>query len=320
MSGTRLCQSQSPDPLDRLDETVGGYTVKQRLREEVESPFRTVRLYFFGASLASAVIAFYFSLVTLLQAVSFGEGSVEDAVTSVAINIGAILVCGGITYRDYQAKQADLARIKQGGALASLVVERPAVVASDKQPGRPTQRSTLADFRRFYRVLIAAGGADYIQTLCRSLNADQLADENTLPQGLQASDILVIPVLLQPSSGSSLTVGDTLGCWMATEATETDRNLDVTRANTVVAWPKGPAAWSEVLAPEIDTAQGKQGFNVLEKGITLLLKKNGKILRRATGQPQWSGMIQAMNVFDKNFGMPGDDQVYPVEDDTKSSN
>ena len=44
-------------PEDDLGEKFGGYTVKQRLREEVESPFRKVRLAFFGSSAASAAIA-----------------------------------------------------------------------------------------------------------------------------------------------------------------------------------------------------------------------------------------------------------------------
>ena len=43
------------DPM--LDEMFGGFTAKQRLREEIESPFRTVRLTLLGASTGSAFIA-----------------------------------------------------------------------------------------------------------------------------------------------------------------------------------------------------------------------------------------------------------------------
>jgi hypothetical protein len=46
---------------DDLEKTFGGYTAKQRLREEVESPFRTFRVYFFGCSTFSAFVALYFS-------------------------------------------------------------------------------------------------------------------------------------------------------------------------------------------------------------------------------------------------------------------
>ena len=46
-----------------LAEASNGYTVKQRLREEIESPFRKVRLAFFAFSSASAFVAFYFILI-----------------------------------------------------------------------------------------------------------------------------------------------------------------------------------------------------------------------------------------------------------------
>ena len=339
MVATRLWSSRNQKSNDQdnmasdsLEQTFGGYTVKQRLREEVESPFRTFRLFFFGASLASAIVAFYFSLLTLGKAYTGGftdAPPIPEALQSVGINMAAIAICAGITLRDYQAKQADLARIRQGGALASLVVERVTSIADpvseNKEDGGSavlppsllqTPRTTLLDCRRKFRILIAAGGPEYLQALCRSLTADQLTDRNTLPEAMAAADLLLVPVLLQPtsSSPSDFRVGDTSTCWMETQpVTENDRNLDVNRANAVVAFPRGPVAWADVLKPEIETAVG-QGFDVSERGITLLLKKNGKILRRATGQPQWSGLLGTLQeVLDKNFGMPGDDEIYEQE-------
>ena len=64
------------------------------------------------------------------------------------------------------------------------------------------------------------------------------------------------------------------------------------------------------LAPELETAQS-QGFDVLKKGVCIIIKKNGRILRRATGQPQWSGLLGTMEVLDgSKFGMPGDSEKY----------
>jgi hypothetical protein len=58
--------SSTPTP-DDLGEKFGGFTVKQRLREEVESPFRKVRLAFFAFSAASASVALYFSALAALK-------------------------------------------------------------------------------------------------------------------------------------------------------------------------------------------------------------------------------------------------------------
>lgn len=288
------------DNNNELEKEFGGYTVKQRLREEVESPFRTFRLFFFGSSTGSALVALYFSILTAAKSsAGFADAPpMQEALQSIAINIIALLVCGGITYRDWRAGEANLARIKQGGALAKLVIQTPTDIAP------------LSDYRRNARILIAAGGKDYIQELCRSLNADQLKDLNTLPKAMDAAEIILVPVLLEQASAENTRVGDTTTCWKeTTPLSDRDRNMDVTRAEKVVGFPRGPQAWEQVLQLEVDTATG-QGFDVLEKGITLILKKNGKILRRATGQPQWSGLLGAMDALDGKFGMPGDDQVY----------
>lgn len=167
-------------------------------------------------------------------------------------------------------------------------------------------------------MLICAGGKEYIEDLCRSLNADQLEDDNNLPQMLDDVDVLVVPVLLDGkkeeslmSSSLSCSVLDTRVCWRNTEANpNTDRNFDSTRSDNVIAFPQGFGAWIDYLKSDIDTANG-QGFDVLSKGITLTVKKNGKILRRATGLPRWNDLISSMEIMDgSKFGMPGDTERY----------
>ena len=75
----------------------------------------------------------------------------------------------------------------------------------------------------------------------------------------------------------------------------------------------GPA-WETYLKSEIETAQG-QGFDVLQKGVTIIVKKNGRILRRATGLPPWGDLIATMEVADgSRFGMPGDSERYGGRD------
>lgn len=290
-----------PDDFDS-GELFGGYTAKQRLREEIESPFRKVRIFFFGASTASALLALYFSGINVLKGTMGGFSDtppLDESLVSCAINIAAVIGCAAITYNDYNASQKSLERIAKGGALAALVL----------QPASGPGRKTLKDLRRDQRVLIAAGGRDYVQTLARSLTCDQRADANTLPALLESVDVTVVPVLLEGKAGQ---VGDTGECWRATAPRdeELDRNFDIDRANQVVAFPCGASAWAQYLASEVETA-ASQGFDAVEKGLTITVKKNGRILRRATGQPQWNGMIGTMEVMDgSKFGMPGDDEKY----------
>lgn len=296
---------------EKLSQTFGGYTVKQRLREEVESPFRKVRLAFFATSTASALLALYFSFLATVKANIGGYSDavpIEEALTNVGINVVAVVVCGYVTYTDYKKGEANLARIKQGGALAKLAVGFPEGSATTNAKERGLK--TLSDFRRGYRVMICAGGKERIEEICRSLCSDQLKDENTLPEKIQEVDVFVIPVLLTTDKDGNTAVGDTRRVWMDTVAMEGDRNFDATRANSVVGFPQGNAAWADYLQSDVKTASG-QGFDVIEKGIALTVKKNGRILSRVTGMPKWGDLVGTMDVLDgSKFGMPGDSEKY----------
>lgn len=302
----------TPEEEERLAEsTFGGYTVKQRLREEVESPFRKVRLIFFASSAGSALTALYFSSLSALKANMGGYTDVpplEESLTNCAINLGGAIICGLLAYRDYNVGEANLKRIAKGGQLAKLGI------APADEDGKVVR--TLSDYRRLSRVLICAGGKEYIENICKSLNSNQLEDENTLPQQLAASDLLVVPVLLRDSndggafSKSTMSVGDTKAIWRETVPSDKDRDFDSNKSDSVVAFPWNNGPWAEYLESEIETAK-KQGFDVLSKGITITVKKNGKILRRATGTPRWADLVSAMEVLDgSKFGMPGDSERY----------
>eukprot|EP00535_Pseudo-nitzschia_heimii_P003434 CAMPEP_0197184998 /NCGR_PEP_ID=MMETSP1423-20130617/11037_1 /TAXON_ID=476441 /ORGANISM="Pseudo-nitzschia heimii, Strain UNC1101" /LENGTH=353 /DNA_ID=CAMNT_0042635957 /DNA_START=73 /DNA_END=1131 /DNA_ORIENTATION=+ len=283
--------------------TQGGYTMKQRLREEIDSPFRKVRLAFFSASFASALIALYFSALNTIKAFVGGYSDampLDEALTSDAINLTAVFACGFFTYRDLKAGEANLEKIARAGKLASLVVEPATLQADNKR-----RLVEVKSYRRASRVIIAAGGKDYISTLAKSLASDQLSDTNFFPVKLAEVDVVVVPVLLEKKN-ENIVVGDSRAFWkegVESTVTENDRNFDINRANDVISFPQGPNAWIDYLDSDIQTAT-TQGFDVLQKGITLTIKKNGKILRRATGQPPFGELIGTMEVMDgSKFGM-----------------
>jgi Low psii accumulation1 / Rep27 len=291
---------------DALGEKFGGYTAKQRLREEVESPFRKVRLLFFLSTVGSALTALYFSGLSTVKALVGGYPDappLEQSLQGDAINLTGAIVCGFLALREYRLGEANLQRIAKGGQLARLMLE-PAAAGQ--------KRRTVADYRRASRVLIAAGGLEYITELARSLNSDQRSDLNNIPTQLEESEVVVVPVLLRMNRDDKVVVENTRDCWVEVKgrSEDIDRNFDIKRADSVIAFPRGNSAWTDYLESEIETARG-QGFNVLEKGFTITVKKNGRILRRATGQPPWEQLLGAMEVLDgSRFGMPGDSERY----------
>lgn len=98
-------------------------------------------------------------------------------------------------------------------------------------------------------MLIAAGGAEYIEELVRSLNADQRAGKNTLPAAIAAADVMVVPVLLESVQKESVVIGNAQVCYRGTASQPDDQNFDLTRADGVTAFPIGDSAWAEYLQP-----------------------------------------------------------------------
>eukprot|EP00594_Rhizosolenia_setigera_P014825 CAMPEP_0178960542 /NCGR_PEP_ID=MMETSP0789-20121207/13028_1 /TAXON_ID=3005 /ORGANISM="Rhizosolenia setigera, Strain CCMP 1694" /LENGTH=335 /DNA_ID=CAMNT_0020643915 /DNA_START=91 /DNA_END=1098 /DNA_ORIENTATION=- len=282
----------------------GKFTIKQRLREEVESPFRKVRFFFYVSSAGSAALALYFSALSTLKAYTGGFADappLEDALQNSAINLAGTVVFALLAFREYQAGEKNLARIAQGGLLARLAVKTATAENEIKR---------MTEYRRNSRVIIAAGGKDYISRLALSLTSNQLKDENIFPKALSDVDVIVVPVLLESDGGKTASVGDTSKSWIDTVAGEDDRDFDINKANDIISFPVGNAAWSDYLKPELETAV-KQKIDFMEKGVNIIVKKNGKILRRSTGLPKWADLIQTMEVMDgSKFGMPGDSEKY----------
>jgi hypothetical protein len=298
------------DSEDLLQTKFGGFTVKQRLREEIESPFRTIRLVFFGSSAISAFLALYFSATSVIRAMYILPSDttttatmLDESLQNCAINLGAALLCTGLTYREYLVGQANLARIAKGGALARLAIVPPSTTSSIslQQSFASRKITSLGDYRRAARILIAVGGSEYIETLAKTLS------DNTLAEAIERVDVIVVPVLLTKAIDSPNGIGPTQSIW---ESAISPTDNEDQAINKIIAFPKGNAAWYDYLESEIQTAT-KQGFDVFQKGFTIFVKKNGRILRRATGQPQWSSIIETMDVMDgSKFGMPGDTEKY----------
>uniref|UniRef100_A0A7S3K3R9 Uncharacterized protein n=1 Tax=Aureoumbra lagunensis TaxID=44058 RepID=A0A7S3K3R9_9STRA len=266
---------------NNLNEDDGGYTVKQRLREEIDSPFRKVRLVLFGFSTISATVALYFSLLTIgKSAANFADAPpMQIATRDFGINIASVAVCGALTYREVIAGEKNLERIAKGGQLASLRV-RPA-------DGAP--QISLSKYRNKFRLVIAAGGEDFISKLAVSLL--------DVDRALSQVSVRIIPILIDESGRVDVDRGTIL--WR-----QAQKEKDTTVSNSIVDFPVLSTPWTEYLNSEIATAKS-QGFNVLQSGIGIYIKKNGRVLRRATGLPNWDQFIGTMDVMDGNqFGRP----------------
>ena len=203
-------------------------------------------------------------------------GDLTELGTNTAINAAGIPVIAYLWRRDQADKEQRLRRIKAGGALASLQVR---VVDMDGKP----MLAKLSDFRRdrgmSKRVVIVTAPKDLLRSSIQSAMKEE--------RDLVDADILIVPIEIVVGDRS---VGESFG--LRTLSMEDVLELNESQAVPTVAHIASPVvmtAWDGVIRRELGTALSQSG-DALEKGVTLVIKKNGKVGTRRFGVPLWEGL------------------------------
>jgi hypothetical protein len=263
------------------------FTRKQLFREEIESPFRKPRQVIAGFSAFSASVAGFISGTRALSC-TMGAACLQpmdELVGNLAVNFGIICLSAFSLYLDSVSQRSKLNRIVRGGELA--VLQLSSVGAGQ------TRNLAMRDLRGERRVVIVAGGRTVYERVVSSASAHTAE--------LAAGSVMVVPILLREGAlGASDKLVDPSGCVSGVIASEVFATM--TAADCFLC-ARGPEAWNLWLTAEVATAI-KQGFDVQNNGITLTIKKSGKIGKRATGVPSWPELVETLAVIDANFGMP----------------
>jgi len=250
------------------------YSVMTRLREEAESPFRSLRFLIYGGVGASGAIGALTALTGALAAFSGVRGAVplSESGKDIAIDLGAIGLAALLWNLDSQTKARKLGRLSRGAKIASLKVQ---VQDGGGAGERPVL--SLADFRRdrgmARRVVIFAGGEDVVQA---ALNT---AGEAGMKERLIRNAFLVVPLVLPADGEDNPSV---LG--LAQE------RLQGAQDEPHVGWPLLLREWQDYLAAEAAAAR-KQGIDPVQQGISVVLKLNGRVGQRAFGKPAWERLV-----------------------------
>lgn len=248
-----------------------------RLREEAESPFRSLRFLVYGGVGASGAVGALTSITGALAAYTGVRGAIplSQSGKDIAIDIGAIALAAVAWKLDSQTKARKLGRLSMGAKIAALKVQ----LQEGGEGGRAGERPvlSLADFRRdrgrARRVVIVAGGEEVVQA---ALDA---AGEAGMKERLVQNAFLVVPVVLPAGAKDP---PSTLG--LAQE------RLKGALDEPHVGWPLLLREWQEYLATEAAAAR-KQGLDPVKQGISVVLKLNGRVGQRAFGQPAWERLV-----------------------------
>lgn len=289
------------------------YTQRQLLKEETEAPFRNVRLYFYFALLAAAGLS---SFICFTQLLAFYTGAntstdVDALYRNLGVNFIGIPILLYFWKRDVDDRNQRLQRIQRGGSLAGLKVKFDYFIDGPKV-------LKLNEFRRNRgiekRIVIVVAKKEQVR--------DSLQSSLSLSDALFGNDLLIVPIVLletekdsndgNSNDGNSIRlVGfnlDELTVTSTTDKTNIDTSkssilaaLDRSEALKHIVTPVGLSFWNDVLNKELQQATTQQ-TDALDKGLTIVIKKNGKVGTRRFGVPIWEGLVDDVEMR-KELGM-----------------
>lgn len=129
-----------------------------KIRSEVLSPFRSVRMFFYLAFMASGTLGGLIALARLLPALSSSSdparAGAADTLKGLGIDVAAVSLFAFLYSRESKAKDAQVARLAREERLSRLRLRVGA-----EGGGRPF---TLSELRGTARLVIVAGPAEFV--------------------------------------------------------------------------------------------------------------------------------------------------------------
>lgn len=129
-----------------------------RIRSEVISPFRTVRMFFYLAFIASGSVGALISLPRLVAALGHAANAppATEVLMGLGIDLAAVLTFAALYRVDVKARDQQLAKLSREETLAALKIEL-----------RNKKVLSLGQMRGIARLVIVVGPASHLEEACR---------------------------------------------------------------------------------------------------------------------------------------------------------
>lgn len=290
LSRRREIQYSSSESDENYDEKE--FTQKQILKEETEAPFRKVRIFLYISLLAAAGLGSLVSITKVIalsagaKAVSSIPGAADDVYLNLFVNLAGIPVLGSLWKRELDSQKSRLQRIQKGGSLAGLKLRYVSPIDGDSSVIK------LSDLRRDRgiekRVVIVAATKELLKS--------SLATSVGVGQDLSNNDLVIVPLSIDTTSpygdNSILEDGYSLSSIEPRELLGLDGEGEEVLGKVEHIWsPVALASWNKVIKSEMATAL-KQQPEALLKGVTIVIKKNGRVGSRRFGVPLWESLVE----------------------------
>ncbi|XVF72138.1 hypothetical protein PTKIN_Ptkin12aG0096200 [Pterospermum kingtungense] len=229
-----------------------------KIRSEVLSPFRSVRMFFYLAFIASGALGGLIALTQLIAALNNPARSSEvpDVLTSLGIDIGAVSIFAFLYYRENAAKNAQLARLSREESLSNLKlrVDQNKIIS-------------VSSLRGIARLVICAGPASFT---VESFKFSEPFTERLLERG-----VLVVPFATDGNSPK-----------FDFDESEDMKEITAKRKRLWQLTPIYVSEWSEWL----DEQKKLAGVSP-ESSVYLSLRLDGRVRGSGVGYPPWNAFV-----------------------------
>ncbi|CAD6263131.1 unnamed protein product [Miscanthus lutarioriparius] len=136
------------------------------IRSEVLSPFRSVRMFFYLAFMASGTLGGLIALARLLPALSVSDPALAagaaDTLKGLGIDVAAVSLFAFLYSRESKAKDAQVARLAREERLSRLRLRVGAGAGAEGAGAGSSRPFTLSELRGTARLVIVAGPAEFV--------------------------------------------------------------------------------------------------------------------------------------------------------------
>ena len=248
------------------------------LRAEAEAPFRSLRLVLFGFGGVSAALATFLSLPTLIGSLAGAANGkpIPEAGQDLAINVGALLLCGFFLKRDLDAREKQLARLLREDALGACRLE----LANGKL-------LRLGQLRGAARPVIIAGSPAQVKS---ALEAAEPYKEELALRGVL---VIGLPIYIDTGNGATA-AADSTAIEEAINSELPPLKKDDLRWRAVPIRTDDWRRWFD--------QQAAAASKATEKGLYVGLRKDGRVRASGLGCPPWAQFAAQLPPEDGTWG------------------
>eukprot|EP00850_Spirogloea_muscicola_P002276 SM000008S22365 [mRNA] locus=s8:1249062:1250955:- [translate_table: standard] len=226
-----------------------------KVRSEVTAPFRSVRMFFYLAFIASGTLGGLIALSRVVGALAGAPNAdpLTETLKGLAIDVAAVVAFGLLYRSDAKAGRASTARFSREENLANLRLEFP---------GKKVL--TVGQLRGSRRVILIGGSSEHVQ--------QSLAVAEPLKEALIERGVLVVPL---PTDGSNTAASE-----------EVAKEGDPSTLRRWIAYPIYTGDWFKWLEEQMRFANLKDGTPVY-----ISLRLDGRVRGSGVGPPPWSRLV-----------------------------